>query len=55
MRKILPQAYNEYYEDKILSITQSLGEKTIFQGNLMPNVFETECWQHCAVNFAVMP
>ena len=31
MRKILPQAYSEYSEDKILSITPSLGEKPILQ------------------------
>jgi hypothetical protein len=31
MRKILPQAYNGYSEDKILSITPSLGEKLVLQ------------------------
>jgi hypothetical protein len=31
MRKILPQAYNGYSEDKILSITPSLGEKMVLQ------------------------
>jgi uncharacterized protein len=31
MRKILPQAYNGYSEDKILSITPSLGEKIVLQ------------------------
>jgi len=31
MREILPQAYNLYSEDKILSITQSLGEKIVLQ------------------------
>jgi len=34
MRKILPQAYRSYSEDKILSITPRLGENTIFQGSL---------------------
>jgi hypothetical protein len=33
MRKILPQAYEQYSEDKILSITLRLGEKAIFQGS----------------------
>ena len=31
MREILPQAYDWYSEDKILSITQSLGEKIVLQ------------------------
>jgi len=31
MRKILPQAYSYYSEDKILSITRSLGAKAILQ------------------------
>jgi len=31
MREILPQAYDLYSEDKILSITQSLGEKIVLQ------------------------
>jgi len=31
MRKILPQAYNGYSEDKSLSITPSLGEKIVLQ------------------------
>jgi hypothetical protein len=31
MRKILPQAYSGYSEDKILSITKRLGEKIILQ------------------------
>jgi hypothetical protein len=31
MREILPQAYNRYSEDKILSIMQSLGEKNVLQ------------------------
>ena len=31
MREILPQAYDPYSEDKILSITQSLGEKIVLQ------------------------
>jgi hypothetical protein len=31
MRKILPQAYNGYSEDKILSITPRLGEKIVLQ------------------------
>ena len=34
MRKILLQAYNWYYQDSILSITQRSGEKAIFQGSL---------------------
>ena len=31
MREILPQAYDWYFEDKILSIAQSLGEKIVLQ------------------------
>ena len=31
MREILPQAYDWYSEDKISSITQSLGEKIVLQ------------------------
>ena len=31
MRETLPQAYDWYSEDKILSITQSLGEKIVLQ------------------------
>ena len=31
MREILPQAYSQYSEDKILSITPRLGERTILQ------------------------
>ena len=31
MREILPQAYIQYSEDKILSITPRLGKKTILQ------------------------
>jgi hypothetical protein len=31
MREILPQAYDLYSEDKILSITQSVGEKIVLQ------------------------
>jgi len=31
MREILPEAYSYYSEDKILSITPRLGEKTILQ------------------------
>jgi len=31
MREILPQAYDGYSEDKISSITQSLGEKIVLQ------------------------
>ena len=38
MRKILPQAYNGYSEDKILSITPSLGEKIVLQMAHQPQV-----------------
>jgi hypothetical protein len=31
VRENLPQAYIEYVEDNFLSITQSLGKKTILQ------------------------
>jgi hypothetical protein len=34
MREILPQAYNEYSEDIILSITQLSDEKAIFKNGL---------------------
>jgi hypothetical protein len=34
MRKILPQAYTEHSEDKILSIMRSLGGKIILEQTL---------------------
>ena len=40
MREILPQAYDWYSEDKILSITPSLGEKIVLQ---MAQNFEILC------------
>gem|GEM_PF-1821978 len=41
MRIILPQAYSYYSEDKILSITQSLGEKAILQEAQRFNIRKT--------------
>lgn len=34
MAKILPQAYNCYFEDNVLAITQELEEEAIFQSTL---------------------
>ena len=53
MQEILPQAYNWYPEDKILSITQSLGEKIVLQMALHPTgltvttefVIKGELWE----------
>jgi len=41
MRKILPQAYTRYSEDKILSITPRLEEKAIIQDSLNKEKKET--------------